>query len=187
MTKCAPWPPTGPTRSSWSSVAWTRSTSSPARGRGRSSRRRSPARSPTSRVRAFRAWCGSGRTRTSTAGSIDAWSHAVNDEIQYQLAVRGAGVFADWTTVAAGHPEYFVRTESHLTDAGKQAYITMIQRQPCATASPTRKGSLDVVTGGIGARVQGWSYDPDTNAPDSGTRLRRRHVQGRVDREHLAA
>jgi hypothetical protein len=96
-------------------------------------------------------------------GSIDAWSTAINDEIRYRLAVRGAGVFADWTTVAAGHPEYFVADGSHMTDAGKQAYIAMI-RDSLRNCTRNPHGNLDVVSGGIGARVQGWAYDADTNA-----------------------
>jgi hypothetical protein len=98
--------------------------------------------------------------------SISAWSEAINDEIQYQLVLRGAGPFADWTAVAAGHPEYFVQDGSHLTAIGKQVYASMIVDE-LRDCSRNPRGSLDVVAGGIGLRVQGWTYDPDTpSAPN---------------------
>jgi hypothetical protein len=93
--------------------------------------------------------------------SISAWSEAINDEIQYQLALRGAGPFADWTAVADGHPEYFVEDGSHLTALGKQVYASMINRE-LRDCSRNPRGSLDAVSGAIGVQAQGWTYDPDT-------------------------
>ncbi len=119
-------------------------------------------------------------------GPIDAWSTAINDEIRYRLAVRGAGVFADWTTVAAGHPEYFVADGSHMTDAGKQVYVAMI-KDSLRNCTRNPHGNLDVVTGGIGARVQGWSYDPDTNASIPVHVYVDGAFKGVSGREHLAA
>ena len=93
--------------------------------------------------------------------AISVWSEAINDEIQYQLVLRGAGSFADWTAVAAGHPEYFVEDGSHLTAIGKQVYASMINNE-LRDCSRNPRGNLDVANGGIGVHLQGWTYDPDT-------------------------
>lgn len=93
-------------------------------------------------------------------GPISAWSTAINDQIRYELAVRGAGVFADWTATAQGHPEYFVEDGAHLTDTGKAVYAAMI-RDSLRNCTSNPRGMLDVAAGGIGVRVQGWAYDPD--------------------------
>jgi hypothetical protein len=105
-----------------------------------------------------------GPNQAFDGGPIDAWSTAINDQIRYDLAARGAGVFSDWTTVSAGHPEYFVADGSHLTDVGKQGYIAMINAslRNC-TSNP--RGNLDVAAAGIGVRVQGWAYDTDSSGP----------------------
>ena len=105
-----------------------------------------------------------GPNQNFDGGPIDTWSTAINDQVRYDLAVRGAGVFSDWTTVAAGHPEYFVADGSHLTDVGKQVYIAMI-KDSLRNCIRNPHGNLDVVSGGIGARVQGWAYDTDSNGP----------------------
>jgi hypothetical protein len=106
-------------------------------------------------------WVGS--NEQFDGGPIDQWSTAINDQIRYELALRGAGAFADWTAVAAGHPEYLVEDGAHLTDAGKAVYASMI-RDSLRNCTSNPRGNLDVASAGIGARVQGWAYDPDTSS-----------------------
>src|SRR5690606_14202091 len=71
----------------------------------------------------------------------------------------------DWTATAAGHPEYFLPDGSHLTPIGKQVYANMIV-QELRDCARNPRGSLDEVHAGVGVRVQGWTFDPDTSAPN---------------------
>lgn len=96
-------------------------------------------------------------------GPIDQWSTAINDQIRYELALRGAGSFADWTAVAAGHPEYLLEDGAHLTNTGKAVYASMI-RDSLRNCTSNPRGNLDVVAAGIGVRVQGWAHDPDLSS-----------------------
>jgi hypothetical protein len=97
-------------------------------------------------------------------GDIDFWSERINEEIRAQLASRGIGSFADWSAVAAGHPEYFVADGAHLTPIGMQAYANMLVTR-LRDCSHNPKGSFDSAAAGVGVRVQGWAFDPDTAAP----------------------
>jgi hypothetical protein len=99
-------------------------------------------------------------------GAIDFWAERINDEIQAQLALRGMGSYADWSAVAAGHPEYFVADGAHLTPLGMQVYADLLatRLRDCAR---NPKGSFDGATPGVGVRVQGWAFDPDTAAPSN--------------------
>jgi hypothetical protein len=97
-------------------------------------------------------------------GVIDQWTKRVNDEIRSQLVQRGNGVFADWTPVADAHPEYVLPFDKHLTEEGKHAYGQMLT-ESLRNCSRNPHGVLDSGTGGIGVRVDGWAFDPDTDAP----------------------
>jgi hypothetical protein len=96
-------------------------------------------------------------------GQIDFWTEQINAEIRYQLQLRGAGSYADWSAVSEGHPEYFLPDGSHLTPVGTPVYANMIANElrDCAR---NPKGSLDAVQAGVGVRVAGWAFDPDTSA-----------------------
>jgi len=104
-----------------------------------------------------------GANENFDGGPIDFWSRQINAEIRHQLQLRGAGPFADWTATAAGHPEYFLPDGSHLTATGRQVYANMI-RDELRDCARNPRGSLDAVQPGVGLRVAGWAYDPDTNA-----------------------
>lgn len=97
-------------------------------------------------------------------GWLDYWATRINDEVKSELARRGIGVFGDWTTRSAGHPEYFLPDGSHFTAAGKAAFSSLIvNRLRDCTHNPT--GSLDSVTAGIGSvTLSGWGFDIDTLA-----------------------
>lgn len=99
-------------------------------------------------------------------GRIASWSRLINAEIRHQLQLRGAGPFADWTATAAGHPELFLPDGAHLTPIGQQVYASMIAEELRDCARNPR-GSLDDVQAGIGVRVKGWTFDPDTSASNS--------------------
>jgi hypothetical protein len=94
-------------------------------------------------------------------GPVDMWTKRINDEIRAQLVLRGNGVFADWTSIADAHPEYLLPWDKHLTEPGKHAYGQMLT-DSLRNCSRNPRGSLDAVKGGVGARVTGWTFDPDT-------------------------
>jgi hypothetical protein len=96
-------------------------------------------------------------------GSVDIWTKRINDEIRAQLARRGDGVFADWTPIADAHPEYLLPFDRHLTELGKHAYGQMLTAS-LRNCSRNPRGSLDSVQGGLGVRVAGWTFDPDTTS-----------------------
>ncbi len=98
-------------------------------------------------------------------GPVDTWTKKINDEIRGQLVQRGDGVFADWTPIADAHPEYLLPFDKHLTEDGKHAYGQMLT-ESLRNCSRNPRGSLDEVSGGIGVRVSGWTFDPDTSGPN---------------------
>ena len=105
-----------------------------------------------------------GNNERFDGGAVDHWSRRINHELRTQLARRGLGVFADWTTAAAGRPEYFLADGAHFTAAGKAAFSQLIARslRHC-TRNPS--GHLDGVDAGLGSvTVRGWAHDPDTTA-----------------------
>jgi hypothetical protein len=90
----------------------------------------------------------------------DAWAKQFNDEVRSELVTRGLGSMVDWTAIAAGHPDYFTDLV-HMTDEGKRVFWAYIgdRTRDC---SNNPRGSFDTASGGIGLRVSGWTFDPDT-------------------------
>lgn len=95
----------------------------------------------------------------------DAWAKQFNDEVRTQLAARGIGSMADWTSAALGHPEFFTDLV-HMTEIGKQVFWNIIadRTQDC---SHNPRGSFDGASAGMGVRVAGWTYDPDTTGANT--------------------
>jgi hypothetical protein len=98
-------------------------------------------------------------------GPVDVVTKRINDEIRLQLAVRGIGVYADWTPIADAHPEYSLFFDRHLTPAGEHAYGRMLG-ESLRNCARNPRGSFDGATPGVGVRVQGWTFDPDTPGPN---------------------
>jgi hypothetical protein len=98
-------------------------------------------------------------------GPVDLVTKRINDEVRWQLAVRGIGVYADWTPIADVHPEYSLFFDRHLTPSGEHAYGRMLG-EALRNCARNPRGSFDSATPGVGVRVQGWTFDPDTSGPN---------------------
>jgi len=96
----------------------------------------------------------------------DEWAKQFNDEVRAQLFARGLGSMVDWTSAALGHPEFFTDLV-HMTEIGKLVFWNVITDRT-RDCSHNPRGSFDIAAGGVGLRVAGWTFDPDTTtSPNS--------------------